>query len=48
MKTITESLRNLSKIHRERVEKAKKIAENMIKIAEEAKLAAQKKQSGKD
>lgn len=43
MKPIVESLRNLSKIHRERLEKAKKIAENMIKNAEAAKQAAQKK-----
>lgn len=43
MKPIIESLRNLSKQHRERVEKAKEIAEKMIKTAEEAKKAAQKK-----
>ena len=43
MKPVIETLRNLSKIHRERLEKARKIAENMIKTAEAAKQAAQKK-----
>ena len=43
MKPIPELVRNLSKTHRERLEKAKKIAENMIKNAEAAKKAAPKK-----
>ncbi len=43
MKPITELVRNLSKIHRERVEKAREMAEKMIKTAEEAKKAALKK-----
>jgi len=43
MKPITELVRNLSKTHRDRVEKAKKMAENMIKTAEAAKTAAPKK-----
>lgn len=43
MKPLTETIRNLSAKHRERVDKAKKIAENMVKIAEAAKAAAQKK-----
>ena len=43
MKPITEIVRNLSKVHRERIEKAKKMAENMIRTAEAAKKAAPKK-----
>ncbi len=43
MKPIPELVRNLSKIHRERLEKAKEMAEKMIKVAEEAKKAAPKK-----
>jgi len=43
MKPIPEIVRNLSKLHRERLEHAKKIAENTIKAAEAAKQAAQKK-----
>jgi hypothetical protein len=43
MKPITETVRNLSKKHRDRIEKSKKIAENMIKAAEAAKAVAQKK-----
>ena len=43
MKPITELVRNLSKKHGERLEKARKIAENMIITAEAAKKAAQKK-----
>ena len=43
MKPITELVRNLSKAHRDRVEKAKEIAEKMVKAAEAAKAAAPKK-----
>lgn len=43
MKSIPELVRNLSKIHRERVQTAKEIAEKMIKAAEAAKKAAPKK-----
>jgi hypothetical protein len=43
MKPITELVRNLSKSHRDRIEKATKMAEAMIKTAEAAKKAAQKK-----
>ena len=43
MKPIPELVRNLSKVHRDRIEKATKIAENMIKAAEAAKKAAPKK-----
>jgi hypothetical protein len=43
MKPITELVRNLSKQHRDLVDKNKKIAENMIRAAEAAKKAAPKK-----
>lgn len=43
MKPITEIVRDLSKKHRDRVEKITKIAENMIKNAEAAKKAVPKK-----
>ena len=43
MKPITEIVRNLSKTHRERIDKARKMAENMIRNAEAAKKAAPKK-----
>jgi len=43
MKPVMETLRNLSKGHRDRIEKAKKIAENTIRTAEAAKEAGRKK-----
>lgn len=43
MKPLPEIVRNLSKKHRDLVAKNTKIAENMIKTAEAAKKAAQKK-----
>jgi len=43
MASINELVRNLSKKHRDRVEKSKKIAENMIRNAEAAKAAVPKK-----
>lgn len=43
MKPLTETLRDLSKKHRDRVDKQKQMAEKMLKTAEAAKAAAQKK-----
>jgi len=43
MAQVIELIRNLSKKHRDRIENSKKIAEKMIKNAEAAKAAAQKK-----
>ena len=43
MKPITELVRNLSKKHRERIDKSKQMAEKMIKTAEAARAEAQKK-----
>jgi len=43
MKPITELVRKLSKKHSDIIDKSTKIAENMIKTAEAAKKAAQKK-----
>ena len=43
MAQLTDLIRNLSKKHRERVDKSKKIAEKMLKTAEAAQAAAQKK-----
>ena len=43
MKPIGELIRNLSKKHRDRIEKSKKIAEKMIKNADAAAKEARKK-----
>jgi hypothetical protein len=43
MKPLIETLRNLTKKHKENIDKARKIAENQIRAAEAAKQAAQKK-----
>ena len=43
MAQITDLIRNLSKKHRERIDKSKKMAEKMIKTAEAAQAEARKK-----
>ena len=43
MKPLTQLVRDLSKKHRERIDKSKQMAEKMIKTAEAARSATQKK-----
>jgi len=45
MKSVAEHLRGLSKAHRDRVDKAAKIAENMKKAADAARDAAKETES---
>lgn len=43
MAKVTDLIRNLSKKHRSRIENSKQIAEKMVKNAEAAKSAGQRK-----